>query len=272
MPSRKKAKGKARKAAKQAEAKEAEAANSKEEESQAMVANQRQRGELDAHIQWLMIKNAKPMNCKHGCLLSDGDQKICKDFINAFIVAFISSQVDLWHAFGAATKATEDEYADMYSDSKLDTVISMLLCNGTQRVLEGDNYTAQLYAILTCQFEGFMAVEVHKNKATDTGTKVYELHEADDHTLVQYYRKRIPCTCLDEKYKEVKSVKKMGFCCNPSCTHPGRKVERSMMFCCTRCGEANYCSVECQRADWKRHRKDCGSIVEKKAAFKSNQT
>ena len=51
MPSRKKAKGKARKAAKQAGAKEAEAANAKEE-SQTLVANQRQKGGLDAHIQW----------------------------------------------------------------------------------------------------------------------------------------------------------------------------------------------------------------------------
>jgi hypothetical protein len=31
-------------------------------------------------------------------------------------------------------------------------------------------------------------------------------------------------------YKEVKSIKKMGFCCNQTCSLPERKVQRSKMF------------------------------------------
>lgn len=51
-----------------------------------------------------------------------------------------------------------------------------------------------------------------------------------------------------------------------------QKVERSMMFCCTRCGDANYCSIECQRAAWKIHRGDCDNIVKLKAAFDSTSS
>eukprot|EP00986_Skeletonema_menzelii_P008685 scaffold3767_cov116-Skeletonema_menzelii.AAC.10 len=39
----------------------------------------------------------------------------------------------------------------------------------------------------------------------------------DEHTIVSFFRKRVPCKCLDKKYNEVKSIVKMGLCGNPSC-------------------------------------------------------
>ena len=266
MPSRKKAKGKARKAAK--EAKEAEA-----EGSRAVVeaaANQRQEETLETRMQRLMISNATTKECWHGLVPSSDDVKICEDFINAYIAAFFSvEQVGL--AFITAYRATKVEYADVY-DSKMDTVISIFLSNGTQRILNGDCGPAQLYAAIAGFFEDTEAVYLRKSQSTPNVSKAFDFCDADDHTLVSFYRKRIPCSCLDKKYKEVKSVKKMGQCYNPGCSHPGRKVERSKMFTCTRCGVANYCSFECQRADWKRHKHSCGNIAEMKAAFKPHQT
>ena len=126
-----------------------------------------------------------------------------------------------------------------------------------------DNSDVQQCAMLACYFEEWMACKVHETKDVMNWTKIHELLAADDHTLVSYYRKRIPCSCLDKKYKEVKSVKKMGFCYNSNCSQ-GRKVERSKMFCCTQCGVANYCSVECQKADWRRHEQFCGMAEEAK--------
>ena len=170
--------------------------------------------------------------------------------------------------FCAALKAAD---STVYC-SKLDTFISMVLARGAQLILDRDDETAQLYASLACYFEDFKAVGVHMTRAVPNFPKIFELLSADDHTLVSYYRKRIPCVCLDEKYKEVKSVKKTGLCYNPNCSHPGRKVERSRMFSCTRCDVANYCSVECQKAEWKRHRHFCDGAVKAKAAFDSSQT
>ena len=130
-----------------------------------------------------------------------------------------------------------------------------------------DNVDVQSCAMLACYFEEWIAVNVHKNQATLRWAKLIELNSADDHTLVSYYRKRIPCSCLDDKYKEVKSVKKMGLCYNSTCSHPGDRVERSKMFTCTRCGDANYCSVECQKAFRKAHRVHCDEVVKMKAAL-----
>ena len=269
MPSRKKAKGKARKAAKEA----------KEEESQTVVnmadgQRQVQEGSFEEMMQRLRISAPSPTMCRHGCpSISAGAEKICCGFIDEFMIAgaeLSRSGVNVAEAFVTVTDATADEYIDVYA-SKLDTVISIILRNGAQCILSGDIHIARLYASLACYLEECMAVALNKTKASPNLSKIIESHESDDHTLVSFYKKRIPCACLDEKYKEVKSVKKMGLCYNSNCSHPGRRVERSKMLCCTQCGDANYCSVECQKAHWKNHKQICGNIAEKKAAFDSSQ-
>ena len=275
MPSRKKAKGKARKAAKEAKEAEAEKAT---EESRALVeaaVNQRQERDesFEMHLQRLtmMINTETPKLCRHGTVpLSTGDQKICLEFINAFTAVFDS--VDgVMQALITAKHATKEVYPDVY-DSKLDTVISVFLSYGTQCILDEDNSEAKLYASFACYFCYFEKMCLRKTPPITNITKLPELYDADEHTLVSFYRKRIPCSCLDEKYKEVKSVKKMGHCFGPSCSHPGRKAERSKMFSCTRCGEVNYCSVACQKANWKDHKKFCDDNAKLKAAFDSDQS
>jgi hypothetical protein len=78
---------------------------------------------------------------------------------------------------------------------------------------------------------------------------------------VKYLRKNIPCNCLDEKYKEVKSITKMGVCRNPQCQVPDGRVERSKMLYCTRCCVVNYCCRECQEAAWPVHKEFCDENV-----------
>eukprot|EP00984_Skeletonema_dohrnii_P020072 scaffold9697_cov114-Skeletonema_dohrnii-CCMP3373.AAC.7 len=120
MPSRKKAKGKARKAAKAQE----EAAKVKEECEAVTVpatasANQRQHGLLEAQMQRLQINAVNPQKCRHGLApLSPGEQKICLEFINAFATAF-TAEGDEVDAFFSTHEMTR-EYANVHS-SKLET-------------------------------------------------------------------------------------------------------------------------------------------------------
>mmetsp|Transcript_9211 Transcript_9211/g.18519 ORF Transcript_9211/g.18519 Transcript_9211/m.18519 type:complete len:114 (+) Transcript_9211:288-629(+) len=97
--------------------------------------------------------------------------------------------------------------------------------------------------------------------------KLLEINSSDDHTLVSFYRKRITCSCLNEKYKEVKSIKKMGYCNNEKCPLPGGKVERSKMLYCTRCSVEYYCSRDCQETHWSDHREVCKKKAEENAKF-----
>ncbi len=274
MPSRKKAKGKARKAAKEAKAEEAKA---KKKKSTAAVAAKQQEGSLEAQMQRLEIINSQSqINCMHGSFASTpfGDMMRYKELIQAFVAACDSAQEGdgLMDDFIASHEATKEEFADVYSSKlKLEIVISFQLSCGTRCILNRDNDTARFWAAVTCYFEEWVAVSVRKTKALINWSKIFELYKADDHTLVQFYRKRIPCSCLDKKYKEVKSVKKMGWCYNPSCSKLNQMAVRSKMFYCTRCGEANYCSIECQKANWKRHKWECDSDMEAKAAFDAKQ-
>ena len=270
MPSRKKEKGKARRAAKEATKEEAETA----EKSQAVVAeaNQQQEGSLEAQMKRLQI-NSTAINCSHGLdSLPPDDTKICLDFLTTFITVSDAAGVDklLGEALVRACKSTAEKYPDVYS-SKLELVVSILLCAGTKCILEGDNHNARCYAIFARFFEEYLAVDMRETKATMNWAKINELNRSDDHTLVKYYRKRIPCSCLDEKYNEVKSVTKMGICNNVNCGLPNRMAERSKMFYCTRCGDVNYCSIECQKADWEGHRGVCDAVVEWKTAFDSRK-
>ena len=59
--------------------------------------------------------------------------------------------------------------------------------------------------IKTAQYFAFAANYSEQGlscKAVPNPLKPFELLRADNHTLVSYFRKRIPCSCLDVKYKE----------------------------------------------------------------------
>ena len=210
--------------------------------------------------------------CRHGYFVTD-EHVIVEDFTNTFVAGYssIAAGAIIGDAFRTATKATKEKYPEWWVDSsKMKQVISLLLFQGTHDVLDGDFHGAKLFASIACYLEEYTAF-ILQTKATFAPTKSAELICADDHTLVKYLRKRIPCNCLDEKYKQVQSITKMGVCFNVRCSIPDRMVERRSMVYCTRCRQANYCSRECHEAAWPRHKKCCDKTVEKKAKFDSRK-
>jgi hypothetical protein len=159
--------------------------------------------------------------------------------------------IDICAAHRMAYEATMLRFPDIWGDfSQMEKVISDLLSAATLHTLLNDTDGAHNDAGLAYYFE-----------------KIFEMRVADEHTLVSYLKSRIPCSCLDEKYKEVRSVEKMGFCWNPDCPSP--RVERSATLCCARCRRTNYCSKDCQKAHWQRHKIDCIKFSCLQAAFDS---
>ncbi len=202
--------------------------------------------------------------CDHGWVETE-DYRIIADFAKTFVSGHQSVPRDakMGERFEAGRRASKEKYPEVWDDpSKLKRVVNYFISNGTQQVLKGNNYGARGYAFLACYFEEYISVYLHQTKGIMDATKVIELANAgDEHTVVKYLKKRVPCTCLDEKYKEVKSITKMGSCRNPECKVPGKMVERSKMLYCTRCRQVNYCSPECQKAAWPRHKKVCDMHV-----------
>ena len=73
--------------------------------------------------------------------------------------------------------------------------------------------------------------------------------------VVKFVAKRLPCTCMKKLHSATrKKVAKLGKC------HGCRKqFPRSQLYVCTGCRCNEYCSRECQRGGWSRHKEYCGN-------------
>jgi len=193
-------------------------------------------------------------------------KQLCQGFLHAFVYEFDSSAGD----FLAAYHATKEKFADVWNNiGKMAFVVSFLLSCGTSKILEGNMKIACKYAALGSYFEQYVEVDLLSTRACPNWLKIRELYAADEHTLVSFFKKRIPCSCLKKIYKQVKSIPKIGLCCNPGCPLPCGKTERSATKCCSRCRAANYCSRECQVAVWQWHKDECDFYSDLKAKFEA---
>jgi len=208
-------------------------------------------------------------NCKHVMALSIRSQP--HGFVSALIDEFnlIYGRLHVlrdsdavtfaMQTLSAAFKFTQEKYDEVwYNRSNLTWTASFFLANGTQHLLDGNDSCARDCAFISYAFGQRVAVGFDRSRAAFNMPKLCELlmADTDKHTLVSFFRKRINCPCLDELYKKVKSIPKIGLCYNPYCKH-GRVVTRSKTKCCSQCRGANYCSRRCQAAHWPRHRKAC---------------
>ncbi len=230
MVSRKKARGKARKAAKKAKA----------EEEYAAVAP----------FSLGLFKD----KCTHGWNYNEyAADHDCYKLI-AYLLGVFSNSNKL---LGTAGRIL-DKYPEIESDAtKLEWIASAFVSIGVEAITEeyDDNicahsvwYSDAIYQHVACRRNYVPAMYKARLK---------ELLFADKRRLIGYLKKRIPCSCLDSIYSEVKHLPKNGRCCSNSCSVFGRKVELSKMWSCEDCRRQHYCSKECQADDWPRHKEQC---------------
>lgn len=166
----------------------------------------------------------------------------------------------------AGVNATRDKLKFamiMTNPARVEKIVAYFLARGTHIILNADVTTeyAGIPAAFALYFEEYIATHLRKIQPLVDYRKIFELQhqKIDNHTVVGFLRKRIPCSCLDEIYKEVKRTTKMGICANDNCGLPFGRVERHAMLQCNSCRRMYYCSQECQAADWPFHRKHCRS-------------
>eukprot|EP00980_Cylindrotheca_fusiformis_P009384 scaffold2049_cov108-Cylindrotheca_fusiformis.AAC.10 len=83
-----------------------------------------------------------------------------------------------------------------------------------------------------------------------------DISDRDELVITAFYAKRIPCSCLDERYAALKAQPKMG-----RCSHCKKRELRSNLMLCGGCNFMHYCSRDCQRADWKKgHKLFCAHL------------
>jgi len=278
-PSRKKAKGKARKKAKEeAAAKQAEEEAKKKANATEQPAPTRPTPTL--RVDDVLREIASRKQCTHGfnveLLSHTSNIQNCGDFIDFFKGVYQQIGLDRGNPIDALNAArhatrTHPHLRSVWEDAtKLEWIMSYFVTTGTKEILEGRVLNARHCGVLANHFE--QSLEMKKgNQPEIIPAKMLELLVGDMNTLVKYFRQRIPCKCLDEKYEEVKSITKLGYCCNPTCSVPGRVVERKTMLYCTRCRQTNYCSRECQELHWPKHKDGCLKYTEEKAKLSAGK-
>ncbi len=201
------------------------------------------------------IEEKRKENCDHGYNPSSlSEDHFYRDFMEHFMTCFINfSEGD------TISEAFRSVEAKITSSPNIECINSCFFAHGTKLILDGNCDVARVHAALA---KCFIMVRdrissPHYSPHVDV-VKMMELLDADEQTLVQFFRKKIPCSCLDEKYKEVKAITKMGICINEDCPLPDRRAIRSSMLCCTRCNFGHYCSRKCQKDDWPEHKNWCG--------------
>ncbi len=205
------------------------------------------------------VQSAIP-ECGHGFTFKAEGISVFSQFVHAFNRAFAAargSNASLSQCLTAAQSVTMLEFADVWSDSaKMKSAMSFFLFSGTQYILKGYYNYARENATIIRFMEQHIAVRL-KQTPLFNWPKIFETYQADMHSLVKFFRHRIPCSCLNDKYEEVKHIPKMGFCYNKQCTHPEGRVERSKTMYCSRCRCAVYCSRACQVSHWPEHKDLC---------------
>jgi hypothetical protein len=270
MVSRKKSQGKARKAAK-AKAREEAEERERFNGQQKSLATQLDRWEMgDA----LPISQNGVVKCLHG-FENNTYGTHAQLFGITFRLAFYEDREggrSLPDCLVWAENATLGKYSDVWKDSAtMEMMISFFLFSGAEDILEGYNCSARECAVFARYFKQHIAIDLYQTQATINWPKIDEAYEADEHTLVKFFRRWIPCTCLDKKYEEVKSITKIGFCSNLQCKVPHGKLARSETKYCSRCRSVTYCSRECQKAHWSLHKLDCDRHAVLIADFEAEQ-
>ena len=202
-------------------------------------------------------KKLESEDCTHGYVPGE-DHPDVADFAEALVNGFLSVDADSIFVVklnAAVTTVPKEAWDDT---AKLELVLRSFLAIGTHLVLNNED------SVPSARDFAFLAFFIQKRVESLHGGdepfpmgKLIDLFKCDEHTLVKYLRKNTPCDCLDEKYKEVKSIPKLTLCCYGKCSLPDRMAERRSLLRC--CGETRYCSRECQKAAWPEHKKICES-------------
>lgn len=83
--------------------------------------------------------------------------------------------------------------------------------------------------------------------------KTRDLIYGNERDVIRFLKKRVSCSCLNDLYKQTKKkLPKVGMC--NGCQ---KKKKRKDLMICNTCRVAQYCCVGCQKQDWPDHKRTC---------------
>jgi len=149
-----------------------------------------------------------------------------------------------------------DEYKPNIKDrDECDKVVVCLASLGTNYLLS--NYKlrdvmAGLVAHTALYLEARSSEDSPDGNRLDFFAKERDLWHDPEQEATIIFHKQNDCNRLKGKYQQAKTLTKLGNC--RSCH---QSFKRKQLLLCTRCKILQYCSAECQRADWPSHKDWC---------------
>ena len=234
MPSRKRNKGKERKAKK---------------------AEQEERIMRNRWKTWA-LGDGQVTQCNHGVDLTIPDEvnhPVAK-FIDALLIFGDHNITMHVGQYFLDTFTTHQEVWD--NERYREMVVNIFVVIGTNCILSRERVDSFLaHAIVTLEnYDGEGIVSTLNSRVV--AAKMRDLRHRGRSTMrdaLKFYRKRATCKCLKDMHlKARKTFPKEG-----KCFHCREVKERSLLMVCSRCGIMQYCSRKCQVAHWSRHKSDC---------------
>ena len=143
--------------------------------------------------------------------------------------------------------------------------LQLLVSLGTNLLLKEHKYMAeQKYSSFAaavvafgtvCMQHGFDKIDIGVNDMPPGRDRnfIRDFHSScfvSDTT--RFFKHKVPCKCLKEKYAQIKHVPKFG-----QCKYCLTTKLRKHLYLCEKCQFSHYCSVDCQRCDYPLHKQIC---------------
>ena len=204
--------------------------------------------------------NGNKADCNHGCLALPPPEHAVSKLMNTFEET-LKRQT---HCIVATETAFRMHPKLLKDDEHRQMALSVFLSLGTNQILHkeyGNDEGRQrlvweislAISILDC-YDGRGSDFVYAAQCAQANHPVLA-NNCGTRDVLKYYSKSLPCSCLKETYKQArKTCPKMGRCTSSHCR---QEKDRSSMWVCGRCKSCFYCSRECQLAGWQDHKEDC---------------
>jgi len=257
MPSRKRAKGKERKLKQQARQSVSSSSPSPAVGGDISLPQQN------------IPRVAKNIMCLHGALIPPPGHPV-NDFIITFHEEFApgDSYTKIAHEITDAVKMTFEKHEDVWKDSTLRKMaINFMLRIGTDLIIDR-NICARFNCIVIVFLENYDGEGNYQSAVSKATEDLTYLLCAEEREIVHFYRKRIPCSCLDKLYSEIKKIEDRG----SRCFHCKQTVKSKDIKTCSRCKFVQYCSKECQIKDWPTHKGKCVEAADFHKGVKKAET
>ena len=223
------------------------------------LAKKEQNERVEARKFWLSFCGGRNQ-CNHGCdLISVSDDHPVTSFIDQFYINLqikdMSVQQTLKELFFTHRHIWDNESYRKLSIGILTRIgTNMMLREGSD--MSGPGCVAQAIVVLEHYNDSDDIVLVMYKRAVLSSWKDVSIISSERRDTLKFLRKRTTCKCLKKMHLEArKTIPKKGLCWNCK-----EEKDRMLLSVCSKCMVIQYCSRECQVAAWPGHKEFCGLI------------